>query len=79
MICGFSCLSQTWISSADLLAKWTFDSTFMDQTDTYNATTVNNPTFTANGYVNQALVLDATSNQYLYTSYISRDRCQFHN
>jgi hypothetical protein len=70
MTCPASCLNQTWISSSDLLAKWTFDGTFVDQMNTYNATSVNSPSFTANGYVNQALVLTAASNQYLYTSYI---------
>jgi len=70
MICGFSCLNQTWISSSGLLAKWAFDGIFSDQMNTYNATAVNNPTFTTNGYVNQALILNAASNQYLYTSYI---------
>jgi hypothetical protein len=70
MICDFSCLNQTWISSSGLLAKWTFDGTLVDQTNTYNAIAMNNPSFITNGYVNQAFVLNATSNQYLYTSYI---------
>jgi hypothetical protein len=38
--------------------------------NTYNATPVNNPSFITNGYVNQALVLNAASNQYLYAPYI---------
>lgn len=66
----FSCLNQTWISSAGLLAKWTFDGTFLDETNTYNATAVNSPSFLPNGYVNQALILSAASKQYLYASYI---------
>jgi hypothetical protein len=70
MICYFSCLNQTWISSAGLLAKWAFDGTFSDQMNTYNAIPVNNPSFISSGYVNQALILNASSNQYLYTSYI---------
>jgi hypothetical protein len=70
MACYPSCLYQAWISSSDLLAKWTFDGTFFDQMNTYNATSVNNSSFTASGYVNQALILNAASNQYLYTSYI---------
>ena len=69
-ICSTSCLYQTWISSAGLLAKWTFDGTFHDQTNNYNATPVNSPTFITNGYVGQALLLNATANQYLYTPYI---------
>jgi hypothetical protein len=70
MTCPASCLNQTWISSSDLLAKWTFDGTFVDQMNTYNATSVNSPSFTASGYVNQAVKLTPSSNQYLYTSYI---------
>jgi hypothetical protein len=70
MTCPFSCLNQTWISSSDLLAKWAFDGTFVDQMNTYNATPVNSPAFITNGYVNQALGFIAASNQYLYTSYI---------
>ncbi|CAF0927986.1 unnamed protein product [Rotaria sordida] len=69
-ICGFSCLNQTWISSSGLLAKWTFNGTFHDEMNTYTAIAMNNPSFISNGYVNRALVLNATSNQYLYTSYI---------
>lgn len=66
----FSCLNKTWISSTGLLAKWTFDGTFLDQTTSYNLTAVNNPSFVSNGYVKQGVILDATSNQFLYTSYI---------
>jgi hypothetical protein len=44
--------------------------TFVDQMNTYNAISINSPSFITNGYVNQALALNATSNQYLYTSYI---------
>jgi hypothetical protein len=70
MVCYPSCLYQKWISSSDLLAKWTFDGTFIDQMNTYNATPMNSPSFITNGYVNQALILNAASSQYLYTSYI---------
>ena len=69
-ICLFSCLNKTWISSTGLLVKWTFDGTFLDQTYTYNTTAVNNPSFVSNGYVKQGIILNAASNQYLYTSYI---------
>ncbi|CAF0973494.1 unnamed protein product [Rotaria sordida] len=62
--------NQTWISSSGLLAKWTFNGTFHDEMNTYTAIAMNNPSFISNGYVNRALVLNATSNQYLYTSYI---------
>lgn len=68
--CTFSCLNRTWISSSGLLAKWAFDGTFLDDMNTYNATAVNSPTFITNGYVNQALHLNAAASQYLYTSYI---------
>ncbi|CAF3498679.1 unnamed protein product [Rotaria sp. Silwood1] len=70
MTCGFSCLNQTWISSSDILAKWAFDGTYLDQMNTYTAIAKNTPSFISNGYVNQALSLNAASNQYLYTSYI---------
>ena len=66
----FSCLNQSWISSSGLLAQWTFNGTFADQMSTYNAIPINNPSFHNDGYVNQALALNATSNQYLYTDYI---------
>ena len=69
-ICSFSCLNKKWISSSGLVAKWTFDGTLFDQTNTYNTTAVNNPSFVTMGYVKQALFLNATSSQYLYTSYI---------
>ena len=68
--CSSSCLYQTWISSSGLLAKWTFDGSFLDETNTYNATPVNSPSFFTNGYVNPALRLTTASSQYLYTSYI---------
>jgi hypothetical protein len=70
MACYPSCLYQSWISSSDLLAKWTFDGTYLDQTNTYNAIPVNIPSFYASGYVNEALTLSQSSSQYVYTSYI---------
>jgi hypothetical protein len=36
----------------------------------YNATSINNPSFNTNGYVNQALLFDASFNQSLSTPYI---------
>jgi hypothetical protein len=70
LICGFSCLNQSWISSSDLLGQWAFDGTFLDETNAYNAIPINSPSFTSSGYVNQALMLNASANQYLTTPYI---------
>ena len=69
-MCNFSCLNQSWLSSTDLLAEWSFDSTLMDQTNNFNATPYNNPSFITNGYLKQALSFNVAANQSLYTSYI---------
>ncbi|CAF3954376.1 unnamed protein product [Adineta steineri] len=69
-VCNFTCLNQSWISSANVLALWPFDGTFIDSTSTYNATPTNSPTFVSNGYLNQALSFNANQSQSLVTSYI---------
>ncbi|CAF1091798.1 unnamed protein product [Adineta ricciae] len=69
-ICNSSCVNQTWLSSSDLLAKWTFNGTFLDETATYSAMPVNSPSFISSGYVYQSLSLSAASSQFIYSPYI---------
>lgn len=76
-ICGFSCLNETRISTSGLLAKWNFDGTFNEATNTYPAVSVNNPTFITNGYVRQGLFFNQSANQYLYTNYIPLIKASF--
>ena len=52
------------------MADWLFDGDLIDQTATFNGTPFNSPSFITNGYVNQALSLNASRNQSIYTSYI---------
>ncbi|CAF3673511.1 unnamed protein product [Rotaria socialis] len=68
--CGATCLNQTWIQSTNLLAKWLFDGDFVDQTNAYNATATNSPSFTTTSYRNQALSLNSASSQHLTAPYV---------
>ncbi|CAF3699645.1 unnamed protein product [Rotaria sp. Silwood1] len=66
IICG----NQTFMSSSDFIAKWSFENTFLDKTNNFNATPINSPSFVNSGYVNKALSLSSIANQYVTTSYI---------
>ena len=52
------------------MAKWAFDGTYNDQTNTYNAFLGIAPSFVTNGYVNQALQFNPATFTHLYTPYI---------
>jgi hypothetical protein len=70
LVCGFSCVNYSSISSSNLLAKWSFDGSFLDQTNAYNGIPCSNaPTFVT-GYLGQAASFSASFNQCIYTSYI---------
>lgn len=69
-MCNSSCFNQSWISSSNLLASWSFDNTFIDQTYTYNATPLNSPSFVSNGYLNQAVYFNANLNQSLTAKHV---------
>jgi hypothetical protein len=75
--CNSSCLNQTWISSANLLAQWLFDGSFRDQLNNYNATPVNNMSFATYGYVNQAIQFTANANNMLNVPYIPLSNTSF--
>jgi hypothetical protein len=70
LVCGSSCLNQTWTLSANLLAEWLFDGSYRDQMNNYNATPTNNMSFTTNGYINQAIVFSSNGNAMLTVPYI---------
>lgn len=74
--CGSSCVNQTWISSANLLAKWLFDGSLDDQTTVHNATGVNNPIFPIS-YVNLGISLDVTLNQSLFAAHLPLSNSSF--
>lgn len=60
-----SCVSQTWISSANRLASWLFNGNYVDQLNNYNATPTDPMSFTNHGYVNQAIQFVANGNRTL--------------
>jgi len=68
--CNTSCLNQTWLSSANLLAQWEFDGSYSDTTNTYNGTPSSNQPPFVQGYVRQAVSFTSSSNQYISTIYI---------
>ena len=53
-ICNITCLNQTWLSSANLLAQWEFDGSYADTTNTYNGTPPNSPPTFVSGFIGQA-------------------------
>lgn len=76
-ICSCLCPNEIWTFSSNLLAKWPFDGNFADIINSNNATSYQSPSFVANGYVNQALYLNATLFQSISASYISLANTSF--
>ncbi|CAF3024471.1 unnamed protein product [Rotaria socialis] len=74
--CGYSCVGQTWASTINQLAQWSFDGTVRDNTNNYLTSTSVTPTFIT-GYNNQALFLNSTLNPSLSTSYIPLGNTSF--
>ncbi|CAF3914490.1 unnamed protein product [Rotaria sp. Silwood1] len=63
-VCNSSCVNQSWTSSSNLLAEWQFDNSLLE--DVTGSIPSTAPIFTyTTGYVNQALVFNATDNQSL--------------
>ena len=58
------------IFNSDPVTKWPLDETYDDRMNTYDAIPSNNPVFTKNGYVNQAILFNATRNQSLIAPHI---------
>ncbi len=69
-VCNSTCLNQTWQSSTNLISEWSFDQTFNDELGNYNATSVNNVSFTSQGYVRQAAVFTVNTSQMLVAPYM---------
>ncbi|CAF3439874.1 unnamed protein product [Rotaria socialis] len=74
--CGYSCVGQTWASTINQLAQWSFDGTVHDNANNYLTSTSVTPTFIT-GYNNQALFLNSTLNPSLSTSYIPLGNTSF--
>ncbi len=70
LICGSSCVNQSWTSSANLLDSWQFDNNLLEDVSNSMATAPQN-TIYVTGYVKQALLLDATPGQILRSSTIN--------
>jgi hypothetical protein len=75
--CNFSCVNQTWSSSANRLAQWLFDESFFDQMNNYHITTMTKMLFTKNGYVNQAVICNSDVSQILTAPYIPLSSTSF--
>ncbi|CAF4089899.1 unnamed protein product, partial [Rotaria magnacalcarata] len=74
--CSGSCVNQTWASTINQLAQWSFDGTVLDNTNNYLITTSKTPAFIT-GYNNKALFLNSTLNPSLSTSYIPLGNTSF--
>ncbi|CAM2714788.1 unnamed protein product [Rotaria socialis] len=70
LVCGSSCLNQSWIYSAGVVASWAFENSFEDSTNVYNATPASQTPSFVLGYVGQAASFNATAKQALHTAYI---------
>jgi hypothetical protein len=68
-ICSSSCLNQTWINNSSLFAKYKFENNYLDETEQYNATGINNPVFVG-GYAGQAVSFAFNASQMVSSSYI---------
>ncbi|CAF4178455.1 unnamed protein product, partial [Adineta steineri] len=70
-ICNTTCLNQTWLSTASILAKWHFENNYLDDTTIHNGVASGSPNLTfVQGYAGQAISFVANSNQMVSTSYI---------
>ena len=69
-ICSCLCPGESWRFDSGYLARWSFDGTFNDLTNSYNTTSYNSPSFVTNGYVNQALYFNPALAQSLSAPYI---------
>ena len=77
MICGPSCLNQSWLDSSNALALWPFDGSFLDTTGAHNGIVSRNPPTFATGYVRQAALFNASAQQAIYTSFIPLNNRSF--
>ncbi|CAF4217349.1 unnamed protein product, partial [Adineta steineri] len=70
-ICNTTCLNQTWLSTASILAKWHFENNYLDDTTIHNGVASGSPNLTfVQGYAGQAISFVANSSQMVSTSYI---------
>jgi len=68
--CNQSCLNQSWTNPSGVIALWTFDGSFNDNTTVYNGYNSSNlPTFVT-GYFGQAASFNLTAQQAMYTPYV---------
>ncbi|CAF1650102.1 unnamed protein product [Rotaria magnacalcarata] len=77
LVCSSSCLNQSWISSASVVASWSFENSFQDSTKVYNVTASSQAPLFALGYVGQAASFNVTAKHALYTSFISLNYLSF--
>ncbi len=68
--CNQSCLNQSWTNPSGVIALWTFDGSFNDNTTVYNGYNSSNLPSFVTGYFGQAASFNATTNQAMYTPYI---------
>lgn len=68
--CSCLCDNKTRIFNSDPVAKWLLDETYDDRMNNYDAVPSNNPIFTNDGYVNQAIFFNASRNQSLTAPHI---------
>ncbi|CAF1554949.1 unnamed protein product [Adineta ricciae] len=69
-LCNSTYTNETWNSTANRLAQWSFDGDYRDQMNNYNATPVNNMSFITTGYVRQGLRFVANTNSMLNIPHI---------
>ncbi|CAF1311922.1 unnamed protein product [Rotaria sordida] len=75
--CGTSCLNQSWIDSSGGLAFWPFDGSYIDIVSGYNGIPSPNPPTFVTGYLGEAASFDASTEQSMYTSFISLNNVSF--
>lgn len=75
-VCSCLCPGEQWTFTSNLLARWSFDGNLNDTMKMYDATANQSPIF-VDGYVNQAVSLNATTMQSFSTSYIPLSSTSF--
>jgi hypothetical protein len=77
LVCGQSCLNQSWIDTSSNLAWWPFDGSYNDQTGIYNGNPSASPPTFDTGYIGQAALFNSSVPQRIVTPFIPLNNVSF--
>lgn len=75
--CNHTCLNQSWTSSSDLIAFWSFDGHFNESINNYNGYSVGNLPAFDTGYFGQAALFNSSNLETVYAPFRSLNHTSF--